>query len=449
MKNDHIARVRAADQFHGEIYAEEEAPGVAILRGRLRGGDDALLKIHAYQFAEAEFDPNAAKAWLKKRGVGSYTFEPAGGEVEEFAEIRDMEVFEAGEHRGKPYTNADLDTIIENHRKGLIDTPLVVGHSEDQKFLRQEGLPAGGWLAGLKRVGSKLLASWRDVPNVIAKAIESKQYKKRSAELYPDYAGNGLTLRRVALLGADIPEVKSLSDAVALTYDEDDPAYEVHSFDAAGSPPRKANTGDNPMPDKEDTKKFSEEQTQALVDAAAKKAADEAAAKFSEENAALKKERDALKAKAEAGETAAADLAAKQTRIDIERFCEKLTGDGKLPPAIVTAGVVEFMETLEDGDDVDTIKFGEGDKAEDVSPRAWFKAHLESLPKLVEFSEVASDANAPDEDEGATGSKSLTMVDGEKRPVDPKSADLDAKATKYAEKNNVSYEDALVAVDSQ
>jgi hypothetical protein len=147
-----------------------------------------------------------------------------------------VEIFGAGTFRGKIYTQDDLDKIAENFRKlgpsdlDLLKVPVVVGHEEqdDQDFLLRTDIPAAAWIADVGRGGTRpdkpkwtdpaiLYADFSDVFPTIADAIRMKSYRKVSAEIYDNFIddqGNeyGLALRRVALLGGEIPQVKSLAD---------------------------------------------------------------------------------------------------------------------------------------------------------------------------------------------------------------------------------------------
>jgi hypothetical protein len=144
-----------------------------------------------------------------------------------FGELTDVEIFEAGSyHQGRyAYTEADLDQMVANWRAmgDRLRPTLVIGHDEDQDLLKNSGLFAAGWLTGLRRHGKKLLADFKDVPRVIVDLIRRGAYRRVSAEVYHDFrqggASRGHVLRRVALLGGEIPEIKTLQDVAAL-YEE-------------------------------------------------------------------------------------------------------------------------------------------------------------------------------------------------------------------------------------
>jgi len=139
--------------------------------------------------------------------------------------IKNCEVFQAGTHRGEVYTEADLDAMARNFAaaRGTIDPPLVVGHEEHQPLaegtgLDNTGIPAMGWVSRVWRQGSKLFADFAGVPKLLADAIRNRLYRKVSAEIYDEPPEGsppgckGKMLRRVALLGGELPQVKSLAD---------------------------------------------------------------------------------------------------------------------------------------------------------------------------------------------------------------------------------------------
>ena len=143
-----------------------------------------------------------------------------------FANLNNVEIFRAGTWNGDTYSIKDLDEMIQNFNKLRPEQscPVKLGHSENQKFLKQEGLPASGWIASLKRSGDKVLASITDVPQKIYDLIKNGAYRKISAEIYPkfkDSVGNQYqnVLRAIALLGEDIPAVSGLKDIQALYSD--------------------------------------------------------------------------------------------------------------------------------------------------------------------------------------------------------------------------------------
>jgi hypothetical protein len=128
-------------------------------------------------------------------------------------------------HRGKPYSDADLDEMIGNFNqssagsKPLVRVPAVLGHEENQEYLDRSDLPAAAWAKRIYREGHILKADFGDMPPKVTKLIKSRAYRTVSAEIYDDppegVPGQGKMLRRVAFLGGEIPQVKSLEDIPA------------------------------------------------------------------------------------------------------------------------------------------------------------------------------------------------------------------------------------------
>lgn len=152
----------------------------------------------------------------------------AGGKImraEEMAEtyeVNEFPFFRSGTHNGKTYSESDLDRIVSNFYslKNIVKPVLKLGHG-GQKFLKDEGFPAAGWIESIKKMGQVLYADVKNIPKRIYELLKSKAYQRPSAEIYLDFHDDkgqkyGLTLSAIALLGADIPAIKSLPDIEGL-----------------------------------------------------------------------------------------------------------------------------------------------------------------------------------------------------------------------------------------
>lgn len=185
------------------------------LTGKKFFGDDAKAK--------AEADAKAAEA--KKNGNGDAKPKPPApeGVVDKNAEqhaTKPFRIFTADPTPGpRRYTRDELQNIADNFGdSGRIKTqlgedlqnPVVIGHEEDQEVLRRSDLPAAGWLHNVYMEGDNLMGVAAEVPDPVRTWVDGGQYRTWSAEIYRDYKGMGPTLRRVALLGADIPHKKDL-----------------------------------------------------------------------------------------------------------------------------------------------------------------------------------------------------------------------------------------------
>jgi hypothetical protein len=122
--------------------------------------------------------------------------------------IANIEIFRAGTWNGDKYTVEDLDDMVANFDLVGYNVPVKLGHSDDP------GEPAYGWVAGIRRVGDRLLATLTDIPSQIFDAIANRRFDAVSAEIIWNLKRNGQTFRRalaaIALLGSELPAVAGL-----------------------------------------------------------------------------------------------------------------------------------------------------------------------------------------------------------------------------------------------
>ncbi len=149
-------------------------------------------------------------------------------------------IFASGEHRGRPWTHADIDQIVHNFKQFSTGddpahaAPCVKGH-EEQDFSDRTDLPAEGWNKKVWRedepcpeckgegckdcfgTGKRALlkSDIDEIPLEMQAELDAGKYRYPSAEIYdsPEMAGlrgEGPMLRRTAFLGAEPPQVKRL-----------------------------------------------------------------------------------------------------------------------------------------------------------------------------------------------------------------------------------------------
>ena len=286
-----------------------------------------------------------------------------------------FEIFRTGRHTAtsgatKTWTREDLDAIASSYDPQVHEAPITLDHAKSG--------PAFGWIEALKSEGEKLLAKAKDVSEDLRELVRSGHFKKRSAEIYPDFQGSGEPyLRAVSFLGAAVPAVKGLREVSFSVKTGEAEQYEF--ADRASG---------NDRPDKEDFHMdFKErfEQSQRELDQARMDLEE--------------KERALTHAEQESD-----DLRRKTRKQEIETFCEGLTRDGHFAPAWKEAGIVEFMESLNDEKE---LSFSEGKKANRLE---WFKGFLTGLPKVVKFEEIAG----REEDPGKSGKSDDFSDEGDK-----------------------------------
>lgn len=317
--------------------------------------------------------------------------------------IEDVEILRTGTHTASSgdrvtFTDDDLEAIARAYDPQYSEAPVVIGHPS-------ENGPAYGWVKALKAAGGRLLATLDLVPEFVD-AVRQGLYKKRSASIYNDLDGRGRYLRHVGFLGAMPPAVKALADIRM------GDGAEAHSFEFSADPGPDPDGKEQAMSWKDKVKSlftaavdeipeagapiviathtpttpleggskggcaFSEADVQAreqaAAEAAARKAREEAQTEFAE------KMRKTIEA-----EAAKTHGAAIKARIDT------LVSQGKVFPAWVKSGLVEFASALP-WQDADQVEFAEGTSK--TTPSEWFMSFLEALPQAVPLGELAGRA---------------------------------------------------------
>jgi hypothetical protein len=142
----------------------------------------------------------------------------------ETVSLKGVEIFEAGKWKGTEWTESDIDELIINYKDGVIEPYLNINHSDNATDEFKSALKAMslGFVENLQRVGTKLVADFKQVPKTIGELIEAGALKKKSVEVFKRYytaAGREYknVLQAVTFHGADgVPAVNTLSDFVAL-----------------------------------------------------------------------------------------------------------------------------------------------------------------------------------------------------------------------------------------
>lgn len=284
----------------------------------------------------------------------------------ETKDIDGVEIFASGTWNGDKYTDKDLDELVNNFTKtkDSLKPFLKLGHTEKQKLAQTDGLPSLGYVENLRRVGSKLVADFKNVPSKIFDLIEKGAYSRVSSEIFINLKVMGQkvgkALKAVALLGGDTPAVQSLGDIMALYSKED--LEEFEKMYASGASEARAYDqnqetvvvcADVKKMSKEDTKmdemqklkadlvelqkKYSEA-TDELVQYKDKEAGDMDKMKkkmkeLEEANKALKGENDKFKKKNNELEADVKVHADKAVSEEINRKLDKLIEDKKISPA--------------------------------------------------------------------------------------------------------------------
>jgi len=347
-----------------------------------------------------------------------------------YAELKDVEIFEAGTAQsGDIDSEEDLDHIIGKFDElresddARHEVPLVVSHDEDNPFMQADSMPAAGWVNRLYRKGKKLFMEVAEVPKLIADLIEKKALVDRSVEIYTDYEDkqgehHGFVLRRVALLGAAIPKIRSLSDHLAL-YGEPADGFTVYHHI-----PPVDNQGKEPSA----MKTYSESDVKEAKEAAAQEARDALVQEFAEKHGM--KPEDAV-AKLQQMEQDQREKAEADRKAAIAAFGEDLKKAGLAPVVVDT--FLKIRESIPDTDPV--AKFAED--GEELSPGQF----IDTLMQDIASKAKEGNLYVPFDEKGKTKHEPADG-DGE----DPENVGQKERAEKYAEENKVSYADALRVV---
>jgi hypothetical protein len=253
-------------------------------------------------------------------------------------------IFRAGTHtdshgRTKTWTVDDLDKAIESYDPSKREAPLVIGHPKDNA-------PAYGWIDKLKRVGDVLMASFKQVPAELKKAVADGRYKQKSVSFYPDGR-----IRHVGLLGAAQPAVEGLGEVSFSETEEYEEYLEHTNKEGAG------------MTIEELQKKLEEE----------------------------KAAREAAEAKAEKLAADVAQAKADKEREARESMFDKLVESGKVLPA-EKEKVLAFAEHL--GGEAEEISFSESEGKKSLEDHFWdFLESRKEHGLFTEFKEPKTDTD--------------------------------------------------------
>ena len=287
---------------------------------------------------------------------------------DKWIEIARTGTFEDSAGRLRTFTARDLDAIARSYDPARRDAPLTFGHPQTDKA------PAYGWVEKLKSEGGRLYANFSQVPEQVRDLVAKGHYRHVSMSLMPDL----VTLRHVALLGAEQPAIDGLA---AVEFADGGDAITV-DFAVRQQ-------GDDSMTIEELQRQVG--QLTAQLEA------------LKTENASLKKQAETSKqdrekaesAKADAekkAEKASADFAAYRGKVEGERRearVAELVKVGKVKPA-EKAGVLDFAARL--ATQTGTVDFAAPDgRTESLSMQERYFRDLEARP----VDERAFDFSAP------------------------------------------------------
>lgn len=362
-----------------------------------------------------------------------------------------VEICEPGIYKkGTPFefeiTDEHIDSLIENFNesKNQIKPPLrkwrpsvKLGHNPTITP-GNDGLPSFGWVEQIYREGNKAVADLIKVPVKLAKLVKAGAFRRVSPELKVSKTEPRMMLTALSLLGADIPEIKTLddicdlyspagADTIGVTCSETEPDWQYVSgagLSADIDDPvkimfadtiiRHMSTSDSEQGspvDDESAKgviEMNEELFKLLKAKFSKNNTEVSSMEFSDENLARLQMMDAEaiseneRLKNELAEFKAAEAAkrAAETQQTIEQKCSELVESKKLPPAMKDTAM-KLASAMADKEM--TLEFSEdGKTSEHKGYDAFFEFMNKALPVHVAFSEGAGVGMVytPDQDPG-------------------------------------------------
>lgn len=298
----------------------------------------------------------------------------------------DVEIFAVGQWNGMDFGIEDLNMMASafSSLKDYHRVPLKFGHNDEQPMT--DGQPALGWMDNVWVEGNKLMAHFSDMPELVYNAMKAKLYRNVSIELDMgvEHKGNYYTwvLSGVALLGADIPAVNTLSDLQAYMGRDELSFTKRMVFTAVRNDD--VNDRSKDMPD--------ENIAQELATLKAKFAAlEKEHDKLVTENMDLKKERTEMRAKFTSLEADDKDRKTKEQRKSLEDRLEVMVQEKKITPFSRD----DFLADFDEQDDKATVIFAV-DKMEKT---------IAANPAYFGAEQARKKAAAEQEDEGKPADK--------------------------------------------
>lgn len=433
-ENEIIRHILDPEEFISDSFdIVNVGMGVRLVTGLKK--DDNIMQsninpgrryVFTAKFEKPTWDIESALGWLQENQKNF----KKDFDIKKFKktyEIKGVEIFSVGTWNGNTFTREDLDKMAEtfNKTKDQVRPFLKLGHDNKQELLKQEGLPAAGWVGNMYRVDDKLLADFIDIPKKIYELIIKKAYRKVSIELF-----KGIEILKdkfdfmigaIALLGAETPGVLNLNDILARYKIKHYDKLEMYSHECGLIEDRSINfkEGDN-MTEKDliDAKTEIETLKKQL------EAAQAEATNFKKD--VDKKDQDLEQIKKDL-ESAKEDYSKTLDELNtqkIEKQVQELESQN-----LITKAMVPFAKQLLD-EKVDKYSITK-DKEEKETTRFGLVKHLFELAN-------ASDVNLDDNSLETEGKKNI--VDQDK---------LNEEIEKYALDNKVSYGDAYSAVTSK
>lgn len=370
------------------------------------------------------------KKLYKKAGDKWVKVEKKTYDLPETFDIKGVEIFASGKHKGHFYSDKDLEDMVVGfyETQSELKPYIKLGHDDKQKLAQNSGLPALGWIDNVYKKGKKFIADFVKVPKKVYELIKSGAYRRISSEIFWNIPVKGKTYKRllkaVSFLGGDTPAVGNLDDIISLysTTELYKSNSEVNEYEFEIKE-NQIKEEENEMPTIEELKAKNE------VLEKENKQYQESITKTEEEK--KKAEEDAKKAvedkkKAEEGKAKAdAELDKKkeeETKAEVEGKVDKLIADKHWLPAdkdILVSKLIDDRKT-------ETKKYKIGKEEKTFEER--FFSIMERFDVDLNTKENSETGDIENKEDNSS---------------------LKAKAEKYMKEHKVTYKEALVQVSPE
>ena len=375
--------------------------------------------------------------WLKQQCHGSSTSKENDSvhfDINETHNIKDVEIFSAGDWNGDTYTKEDLEDIETAFKetKPYLKPYLKLGHGDNQSLLRSDELPAAGYVSDVYVRGDKLYADFERMPRRIFDLVRAGAYDKLSCEIFLNVKVNGKiyekALKAIALLGGDTPAVENLEQIRALykleeavlayAKDTDIRAYQYQSPKTRGTKTMAEHLG---CPEElEAARKELKEMKgkYASIDADIKKYSDENSA-LKSRTAELEKENAENKKKYADASVEIEKVQSEKRLAHVESKVKELVNDKKVLPAQADSLKALLLNSMSG---IQKFKLGDKEVGQDEV--------------ILEFIEKGSGKSLPTKESSESGKSS--KVDQPERHTEAFASNVQ----KYAVENKLTYKEA-------
>jgi hypothetical protein len=328
--------------------------------------------------------------------------------------LKFFEVFKAGKYPQGAFSQSDVEALANNYDPKFCESPITLDHE-------QKG-PAYGWVSGLKSENGKLKASFRDVTAELKDYVQAGKYKKISVEIYRELEGRKPYLKAVSFLGATIPQVKGMDPVEFKEGESEVYVFELESEDPENKPDIKENQD---LIKLQEQVKELESQIKLFTSQSNKDEDDDLILKLQEKVqrmlAQISKMQDDSIARQQA-EQELSRLRLQMRKNEFEQFLNEQIAYGNLTPNQKDLSI-KILTML---DSVPQFK-------EDENPIEEFKEFIKSLPKQVEFDEIATKKKKAGDQE---------VIDFEN--ASDESIEIYKEAKSLSEKEKIPFKDALL-----